>query len=271
MLYPEASIQHDVRRRGIFSHSERQIDILISGSLAGFRTDIAIDCKYFSNKIDIGIVEQFIAFLADLKVSKGVIITNVGFSEAALRRAHNEGRDIEVVILDFEDLESFSGVGGAIMHKDNWGAIVPCPSGWEMHPEPHPQRLCIYSRPGVDWAQAYKDRELIYPDISSRSEMPQLDDLLAFHHHSTTSRFPGAKFEYARSPGAPFKSSDERPMLLRRIDYEEHPEPEMTVFVTFESFYFFIVLSAPEKQLDRNLKKIAFMAKTALPIRHIRT
>ncbi|WP_051944712.1 restriction endonuclease [Verrucomicrobium sp. BvORR106] len=269
MLYPDALIEHDVRRRGIFSHSERQIDILISGSLAGFSTDIAIDCKYFSTKIDIGIVEQFIAFLADLRVSKGVIVTNVGFSEAALRRARNEGRDIDVVILDFEDLDSFNGIGGATMYKDDWGVIVPCPSGWEMHREPHPQRLCIYSRPGIHWRQAYDDRELIYPEISSRTEMPQIEDLLEFHRRSTTFQFPNAKFEYDRSPGAPFRATEDRSLLIRRIDYEEYTEPEISVFITFPTFYFFLVLLAPEKQMQRNLKKLAFMAKMALPIQRV--
>lgn len=266
MLHPEARIQHDVRRLGIFSQIERQIDILISGSLGGFHTDIAIDCKYFSTKIDIGIVEQFIGFLADIRVSKGVLITNVGFSDAALMRVRNEGRDIEVTILDFEDLESFTGIEGAIMHKDDWGVIVPCPTGWEMHPAPHPERLCIYSRPGVHWRQAYEDRELIYSEISAKSEMPHIDDLLAFHHRSTELRFPTAKTNYDRSPSAPFKQSEDRSILVRRIDYIEYPEPEITVFIEFPTFHFFLVLLAPERQLQRNLKKLAFMAKMALPV-----
>ena len=44
-LFPGASVRHDVRRLGVLSKVERQIDILIEGNVAGFNLTIVIDCS----------------------------------------------------------------------------------------------------------------------------------------------------------------------------------------------------------------------------------
>ena len=128
-LFPETSIQHDVRREGLMSKVKRQIDILIEGRIAGFDLKIVVDCKYFNKKVDVKAVESFLSFLQDLKVSKGILITNHGYTKAAYNRAMYDSQDIELRIINFDDLEKFQSFM-AIPYSKSECAIVTSPDGW---------------------------------------------------------------------------------------------------------------------------------------------
>lgn len=69
-VFPDASITHDVKRKGILSAAIRQIDILIEDKVAGFGLTIAVECKYFNRKINVKDMDAFVGFLQDVKVSK---------------------------------------------------------------------------------------------------------------------------------------------------------------------------------------------------------
>lgn len=69
--FPDAKIEHDVKKKGLISKVTRQIDILIRGVIAGFNLEIVVDCKYFNKNVDVKDVEAFLSYLQDLKVSKG--------------------------------------------------------------------------------------------------------------------------------------------------------------------------------------------------------
>lgn len=127
--YPDTSIQHNVREKGIISQVERQIDILILSKTAGFEIKIIVDCKFFNKKIDVKEVDSFVGFLSDLKASKGILITNNGYTKAALNRATYDTRDIELRIINFSDLESFQGFT-AIPYSGGHGAVISAPDGW---------------------------------------------------------------------------------------------------------------------------------------------
>ena len=62
-----------------------------------------IDCKYFSQNIDVKIIESFIGMLEDTKANFGLIITNNGFSESAKRRA--AVKNLKLDIIEFDELE----------------------------------------------------------------------------------------------------------------------------------------------------------------------
>ena len=108
-LFPDTPIQRDVRREGIISKTKRQIDILIEGRVAGFDLKVIVDCKYFNKKVTVKEVESFLSFLQDLKASKGILITNIGYTKAAYNRATYDSQDIELRIINFEDLDDFQG------------------------------------------------------------------------------------------------------------------------------------------------------------------
>jgi hypothetical protein len=46
-----------------------------------------VDCKCFTSRIDVGDVEQFLGLLDDVNCPLGMMVTTVGYSKAALRRA----------------------------------------------------------------------------------------------------------------------------------------------------------------------------------------
>jgi hypothetical protein len=50
-LFPDATIQHNVRCLGLISKTPRQIDMLIEQKISGFDIKIIVDCKYFNKKV----------------------------------------------------------------------------------------------------------------------------------------------------------------------------------------------------------------------------
>jgi hypothetical protein len=105
----------------------------------------------------------------------------------------------------------------------------------------------------------------MYLGLSSKREFPTFEDLCRFQTESTLRGFPEAKIDYDREPATPFEPKSDRNIYLRRIEYKEYPEPEVTVFVEFEEFFFYTVLLAPGAQMERSLKKLAFLAKMVIP------
>jgi Restriction endonuclease len=59
---------------------------------------MAVDCKLWSRKVAIDDIDRFVGFLADVGTDLGLLVTNVGFTEAARDRAAGErGVKIDVV------------------------------------------------------------------------------------------------------------------------------------------------------------------------------
>ncbi|MEU4954380.1 restriction endonuclease [Streptomyces lavendulae] len=91
-LDPRATVTHDARLKGRMSGIERQIDVLISGRLAGTEVKIVFECKRYERSVGLATVEEFIGKLHDLDVDRGVLcvfgsITAPAFSRLA-RAAH---------------------------------------------------------------------------------------------------------------------------------------------------------------------------------------
>jgi hypothetical protein len=64
---PDVSVERNVRLPAIRSASrKREIDILISGSIAGYPMRIAIECKNYESVVDIPYIDAFIGKLQDV-------------------------------------------------------------------------------------------------------------------------------------------------------------------------------------------------------------
>ncbi len=103
--FPDCKIIKDMKLMGQFSKTQRQIDVGIIGTLAGFDILGVIECKYFSKKIDVKVIEGFISFLEDVKANFGIVITNEGYSEAAKNWANV--KNIRLDILSMDELEDY--------------------------------------------------------------------------------------------------------------------------------------------------------------------
>lgn len=66
----------------------REIDVLVTGVLAGHQIRIPIECKNYRRRIGVQEIDAFVAKMADLNVpGPGVYVSTIGFSKGALARA----------------------------------------------------------------------------------------------------------------------------------------------------------------------------------------
>ncbi len=102
-IFTECDFEFDDRIFGKHSKIDRQIDISIRGKIGGNKILGIIDCKYFSTKLDVKIVESFLGMIEDTKANFGLLITNNGYSLAAKNRANV--KNLKLDIIEFDELE----------------------------------------------------------------------------------------------------------------------------------------------------------------------
>ena len=98
--FPNADIRADQQLFGRYSSTNRQIDILVEGRLLGYDVRAIVDCKHFSRKVDVKVVDEFVGFMSDIGAHIGMLITNGGYSPAAQRRAANDPQTIHLEIVE---------------------------------------------------------------------------------------------------------------------------------------------------------------------------
>lgn len=102
MYYPMSRILPNHKVEGRFSQTRRQIDIAIRTKIEDFELFGVVECKYYSEKIDVKIVESIIGLMEDVGADFGYIITNQGFTKAAQRRI--EVHHILLRVVEFSGL-----------------------------------------------------------------------------------------------------------------------------------------------------------------------
>lgn len=256
-LFPEASITHDVRRDGLISKTKRQIDILIEQKLAGFILSIIVDCKYFSKKINLKHVEAFLSFLLDLKASKGIMITNHGYSKAAYNRANYDTQDIELRIINFEDLEKYQGFIG-IPYSGSHCAVVSAPDGWVLDNNPKGQHLASLYPAGLSQEEAFHAEGFIYLFFSHKdANWPDLMHLLDVQEDGIKSHYKNPRYEYMDTIKRKGCNT-----LLRVLEADEVPGTrEYSLFLDFPQVILFFNLLAPISKAESYLKKLEWIGE----------
>jgi len=270
-LFPGASIQHDVRRLGLISKTERQIDILIEGRIAGFALTIVVDCKYFGKKVDVKEVDSFLGYLHDLKASKGILITNQGYTEAAYNRAMYDTRDVELRIIDFNDLEKYQGFL-AIPYFGAHGAIVPAPDGWIIDSKPQIHKFHKKAKPGIIAAlypaglsemEAFHREGYIYFSYSHKDKKwPNLDHLLAIQEANIKAHYKNPRIKYEE-----INLRDDCRARVRHLEAEEMRDTiESTLFLDFPKVIIYINLLAPSSKHTDYLKKLYWIGEKFIKV-----
>lgn len=256
-LFPNTSIQHNVRREGLISKTNRQIDILIEGKIAGFDLTVIVDCKYFNKKVDVKVVESFLSFLQDLKASKGIIITNKGYSDAAYNRATYDSQDIELRIINFEDLKSFQSFL-AIPYSKSHGAIISAPPGWVIDAAGQQQYVASLYPAGMTQKEALDKEGFIYFVFSHKdSDWPNLQDLLKKQQRASEQHYNHPKIEYLDTI-----EREDCTVTLRVIDTEEMADTiEYTIFLDYLDVVISMTLLSPRKKEKPYLKKLEWTAQ----------
>jgi hypothetical protein len=102
---PDLEIQRNISIVGSISETKRQIDIAAFSYFAGQRVFAIIDCKYYSRKLDVTHVGEFLSLLNDVGANLGILVCEKGCSENATKMA-NKSR-IKIDIRTIEELEHY--------------------------------------------------------------------------------------------------------------------------------------------------------------------
>lgn len=255
--FPASTIRHDVKRDGVVSKTKRQIDILIEDRIAGIDISIVVDCKYFSKKINVTHIDSFIGFLADVQASKGVLITNEGYSKAAYNRATYDTRDVEIRIIDFEDLEKFQSFI-AIPYMSKHAAIVSAPPGWVVDAAPNGKYLCSFYPAGLTQTEAFHGEGFIYLSMSKKDrKWPDLDHLLETQKSNMVQHYRLPRIEFIGT----IKREDCE-VRMRVVETKEVPNTlEYTIFMDFGEVIIFMTLLTPRDKEERYRKKLEWIAE----------
>lgn len=260
--YPDTQIYFDKKILGRFSKTPRQIDILIEGELAGYPIRIAVDCKYFSRNIDVKVVESFCAMVEDIKAHQGVLITAKGYSQAAINRAHYGSQKVELDIINFEelkDLQSFE----AISYVENFGLSIPAPFGWVFNLDNKINSFATIHQRGLTFEEAQNNNEWMYMQFWKRDEPYfNIESLIEFQNASIIQIDENAHFENKN----PVKRNDGKVTKIRVADVPSYPAIEVTGFVEFNNYIFFVVLFTPKELKSKNVRKLKHILKVVHPI-----
>lgn len=261
-LFPGASVRHDVKRLGVLSKVERQIDVLIEGNVAGFQLTIVIDCKYFGKKVDVKDVDEFLGYLHDLRASKGILITNNGYTDAAYSRAMNDTRDVELRIIEFKNLDRYQGFM-AIPYFGAHGAVVSAPDGWVVDSTPPKPQLAAFYPMGLSRGEAFHSEGYIYLSYSKKdAKWPNLEHLLETQEQGIRTHYKNPRFAHE-----PIQLRDDCVCRVRYLEADEIPSTiESTLFLDFPEVIIYLNLLAPRSKHSEYLKKLYWIAEKLIKV-----
>ena len=261
--YPDAHITHDVRIAGRYSKEDRQIDILIEDQVADYPIKIVVDTKYRSRKIHVKEVEEFIAMVEDVGANLGVIITPKGYSEAAIKRAHNGPCDIDLDIVNFDDLSINQGKLG-IPYSGKNAITLYAPIGWIVDNSKHHQwPACLYQR-GLTLETALKNKEFSYLNFWYKDDVASsITGLVAVQNQGMKESYTNVHIKEIRAPNR----RDGRNTYIRVVSAKELPFLEVTGFIDCDDYIVFFVLFTREELKNKNMRKLACILQYSLPFK----
>lgn len=89
-------VERNVTEKGK-SGAKRQIDVKLTLKTSLHTYVTLIECKYWKDKIDRGIIDVLYASIEDLNASKGVIFTTTGYEKGAIEYAKSKNIDLYLI------------------------------------------------------------------------------------------------------------------------------------------------------------------------------
>ena len=259
--YPDSEITLNTKKRGKYSKTDRQIDILLEDYVAGNRITIVIDGKYFNRKIDVKCVESFIGMLEDIDAHKGLLVSQKGYSKAAINRAYHGPSKVELDVLNFSELRQFQGLG-AFPYSGAHGALIGAPFGWVIDAERSQLGLATLYERGLTIEKAISSMQFMYVQIwYSEEGDTSLEVFLKNQENDLKEVDPKVEISFLKT----IRRNDAE-VVLRRAVLENYPTPEYTGIVKFKDFVFFCVLFTPEEFVNKNIRKLENILMKVLPI-----
>lgn len=259
--YPETTISFDQKIKGKYSKVLRQVDILIEGEIAGYQIKIAVDCKNFSKKIDVKKVESFCSMVEDVEAHQGVLISQKGYSKAAINRAHYGNQQVELDIINFEELKEFQSFE-ALPYVGHFCVIVPAPFGWVLDLKDKINSFATIHQRGLTLKEAQKRNEWMYVQFWEKDSTEfGINNLIEFQNDRILEIDKGSEFSYKNN----VRRNDGLNTKIRIAEVPKYPFIKTTGFIEFENHIFFIVLFTPKELMNKNIRKLQHILKVAKP------
>ncbi len=260
--FPDSKLYKNKKLIGRYSQKERQVDILIKQKIDKNEVYTAIDCKNYAKKIDIKCVESFIAMLEDLNVDKGILITNIGYSKAALKRAYNNPKHLELDICKMENFKHKLQGLIAFPYSGLNGVMLMAPLGNIIDARRTAFSVCtIYPEGYSSFVEAAKKaKEWAYVQFWHKdSKVSNITELLKYQRKYIEAE----KIRYIVTNILRKDSTNK----IRIAFLKKQKVVEVTTFIEFKKFIFFYVwLLKDEYNLKRTIRKAETIIKTTIPI-----
>jgi len=254
--FKEVEIIKNAHIVGRYSGVKRQIDVLIKQLEDGIVvSSILIECKHYRQKIDVKIVDAFVGCMIDVGAEKGVIVSERGFTKAAISRAHNGKEDIEVDIMSLGDLQELQSQV-AIPYSGENGLAIVSPFGWIIDGKHRGFAPAVLYRRGIPFEEATEiEMEWRYLQFWSKDQIT-LSNLIETQNECLVNIDADADIRITEVDG----------LTVREAYLPSYPTPEITIFREFDSFIVFLVLLCPECYVQRDTKKAVDILKAAIPL-----
>lgn len=252
-VFRNADIIHNVYIKGLYSKRMRQIDVLVQTDKG---TVYVVDAKKYGIKVDVKTVESFIGMVKDVGGNYGIIVSEKGFTKAAINRAHYGEDNIEIDILNLHELSMFQSEW-AIPYAGNNGVIALAPFCWVIDGARRNNMVAVMYRRGFSFEEAAKNKEWAYINFWDKSdEICTLDELISWQNSNLLCDNNNGTIEEICSDL----------IRIRIFNSPNYPTPEITLFREFDDFFLFVVLFSPNNMISKNIEKMKYFLINSIPI-----
>ncbi len=252
-VFRNADIIYNVHIKGLYSKRMRQIDVLVQTDKG---TVYVVDAKKYGIKVDVKTVESFIGMVKDVGGNYGIIVSEKGFTKAAINRAHYGEDNIEIDILNLHELSMFQSEW-AIPYAGNNGVIALAPFCWVIDGARRNNMVAVMYRRGFSFEEAAKNKEWAYINFWDKSdEICTLDELISWQNSNLLCDNNNGTIEEICSDL----------IRIRIFNSPNYPTPEITLFREFDDFFLFVVLFSPNNMISKNIEKMKYFLINSIPI-----
>lgn len=258
--FPDAECTFNSKVLGKYSKGVRKCDIIVKNKINGKEYITLIDAKYYSKKIDVKSVEEFITMAKDVNAEEGILVTQHGYSELAYERAENDPSQILLDILTLDELKHYQGYG-SIPYGGEYGVFLTPAFGWIIDIVGRFGCLAYSYRKGFDFDKAWKEKEFVYFNlwITNEKKVSKIELL------ENQTELLKETFEVLESK-IEIIESDGKEMALRKSIIKDYLSPEYACAIEYDGFIFFGVLLSENKRESVNLSKLIHMISRTIPI-----
>lgn len=253
-VFFNADIQYNIYVDGLFSKRKRQIDIFIKDNNG---VVYIIDAKKYNTKVDIKDVESFIGMVKDVGGNYGILVSENGFTKAAINRAHIGENNIEVDILNLKELGMFQ-YECAIPYAGDNGVVVNAPFGWIIDGTRRESMVATMYQRGISFEEATEqNKEWAYISFWDKNdEINTMEALISFQNDYLLDLNSDGIIETMEDSG----------LKIRIFTSSNYPTKEITLYREYTDFILFVVLFSPNNLINRNINKMKYLLLNAIPL-----